>query len=419
MKILIVSQYFWPETFRINEVAASLLEAGCEVSVLTGQPNYPDGQVFPGHRWWHSGRESHQGLAIHRVPLLPRGRAGALGLIANYLSFIVAGSLLGPWQLRGKRFDVVFVYGVSPILQVFPALVIRAFSGGALVTWVQDLWPKSLEVTGFVRNRRVLGAVAAVVGWLYRRNDLVLVQSHGFVPSVTEMSGGTPVEYHPNPGELAFTEAPQGEPALSLPPGFNVVFAGNLGTVQALETVIEAACLLRDQPEVRIVLVGSGSRGDWVRAEVKRLGLDNVLLPGRFPPEAMPGILAQASALLVSLTRDPQLSETIPSKIQAYLAVGRPVIASLNGEGARVLAESGAGLVCPAEDAQALAEAVRQLQELDASGRAAMGEAGRRYYLEHFEPGMLARRLVQRFAELGGGRPRGRTPQPPMETDHV
>ncbi len=162
MKILIVSQYFWPESFRINEVAASLREAGCEVSVLTGQPNYPDGAVFPGHRWWRSGRESHQGLEIFRVPLLPRGRAGALGLIANYLSFIVAGSLLGPWRLRGRRFDVVFVYGVSPILQIFPALVLRAFTGGMLVTWVQDLWPQSLEVTGFVRNRRVLGAVAAI-----------------------------------------------------------------------------------------------------------------------------------------------------------------------------------------------------------------------------------------------------------------
>lgn len=419
MKILIVSQYFWPETFRINEVAASLREAGCEVSVLTGQPNYPDGVVFPGHRWWRSGSQAHEGLAIHRVPLLPRGRGGALGLVANYLSFIVAGSLIGPWRLRGKRFDVVFVYGVSPILQVLPALVLRAFTGGALVTWVQDLWPQSLEVTGFVRNKSMLAGVASVVRWLYRRNDLLLVQSHGFVPLVAAMSGPTPVEYHPNPGELAFMDAPQGESALRLPPGFNVVFAGNLGTVQALDTIVEAARLLSDLPDVRFMLVGSGSRGEWVQAEVKRLGLANVQLPGRFPPQAMPGILAQASALLVSLTRDPQLSQTVPSKIQAYLATGRPVIASLDGEGARVVAESGAGVVCPAEDAQALADAVRDLHRRGAAERVAMGEAGRRYYLEHFEPSMLARRLVQRFAELGGSRPSKRAPAPPMESDHV
>lgn len=419
MKILIVSQYFWPETFRINEVAASLREAGCEVTVLTGQPNYPDGVVFPGHRWWKAGREIHDGLEILRVPLVPRGKAGALGLIANYLSFIAAGSLVGPWLLRRRRYDVVFVYGVSPILKVLPAMVLRRFTGGALVTWVQDLWPQSLQVTGFVRNRRVLDAVGVLVRWLYRHNDLVLVQSQGFVPLVAAMAGGTPVEYHPNPGELAFMAAPEGAPALTLEPGFNVVFAGNLGTVQALDTVLEAARLLRDVPGLRFVLVGSGSRGEWLQSEVQRLGLTNVQLPGRFPPQAMPGLLAQASALLVSLTRDPQLSQTVPSKIQAYLAAGRPVIASLDGEGARVLAETGAGVVCPAEDAPALAAAVRRLQALDRETLAAMGRAGRGYYLDHFEPGLLARRLVNRFAELASGPAASRAPAAPMESDHV
>lgn len=419
MKILIVSQYFWPETFRINEVAASLREAGCEVTVLTGQPNYPDGEVFPGYRWWQVSRHQHDGMTIHRVPLAPRGRASALKLVANYLSFMIGGSLIGPWLLRGRRFDVVFVYGVSPILKILPAMVVRHFTGGALVTWVQDLWPQSLQVTGFVRNQRVLDAVAAVVRWLYRHNDLVLVQSQGFVPLVAAMSGSTPVEYHPNPGELAFTAAPESPPALTLEPGFNVVFAGNLGTVQALDTVLQAAVQLRDVPGVRFVLVGSGSRGEWLQSEIRRLGLGNVQMPGRFPPQAMPGILAQASALLVSLTRDPLLSQTVPSKIQAYLATGRPVIASLDGEGARVLEESGAGVVCPAEDAAALAAAVRRLQALDAPQLTRLGEAGRSYYLNHFEPGALARRLVQRFTELNaGGRAEGGRGVNLMESDH-
>jgi len=419
MKILIVSQYFWPETFRINEVATSLREAGCEVTVLTGQPNYPDGEVFPGYRWWHVSRQQHEGLTIHRVPLAPRGRASALKLVANYLSFMIGGSLIGPWLLRGRRFDVVFVYGVSPILKILPAMVVRRFTGGALVTWVQDLWPQSLQVTGFVRNQRVLDAVAAVVRWLYRHNDLVLVQSQGFVPLVAAMSGRTPVEYHPNPGELAYMATPEGPPALLLEPGFNIVFAGNLGTVQALDTVLQAAVLLRDAQDVRFVLVGSGSRGEWLQSEIRRLGLTNVQMPGRFPPQAMPGILAQASALLVSLTRDPLLSQTVPSKIQAYLATGRPVIASLDGEGSRVLEESGAGVVCPAEDAAALAAAVRRLQALDATQLARLGEAGRSYYLNHFEPGALARRLVQRFTELTeGGQATGRRDVNVMESDH-
>jgi glycosyltransferase involved in cell wall biosynthesis len=412
MKILILSQYYWPESFRINDVAASLRDVGCEVTVLTGQPNYPDGQTFSGYRAWSIRREVHEKIPIHRVPLAPRGRASAGRLVANYLSFLTTASLIGPWLLRHQRFDVVFVYGVSPILKIFAALAVRRRTGGVLVTWVQDLWPQSLQVTGHVRSPRVLGAVAAVVRWLYRRNDLILVQSQGFVPIVAAMAGSTPVEYHPNPGEQAFMAPPGTTAALELQPGFNVVFAGNLGTVQALDTVLAAAGLLREEPDVRFVLIGSGSHGEWLEREVRRLGLTNVQLPGRFAPQDMPSILAQASALLVSLTRDTTLSQTVPSKIQAYLASGRPMIASLDGEGARVVKEACAGPVCPAEDAPALANAVRALHALSPEERAGLGRAGRSYYLKHFEPGMLAGRLVQRLAALiasndGTGEPAG------------
>ena len=278
--------------------------------------------------------------------------------------------------------------------------MIRRLKGAALVTWVQDLWPQSLEVTGFVRNPKVLSAVGNVVGWLYRQNDLVLVQSRGFVSLVAAMAGETPVEYHPNPGELAFANQPSGLPALVLKPGFNIVFAGNLGTVQALETILSAAAGLHDMEDVHFVLIGSGSRSEWLAHEVHRLALTNIDLPGRFAPQAMPGILAQASALLVSLVRDPVLSQTVPSKLQAYLAAGRPVIASLDGEGARVVNASGAGVVCAAECSDALAACVRALHALSPGELAQMGQAGRRYYQNNFEPGALALRLKNRFEGL-------------------
>jgi glycosyltransferase involved in cell wall biosynthesis len=405
MKVLIVSQHFWPETFRINEVAESLREAGCSVSVLTGQPNYPDGQVFPGYRAGSLGREEHAGFTIHRVPLVPRGRGGARQLVANYLSFLASACILGPWMLRGRKFDVIFVYGTSPILQAMAGVVLRLVKRAALVTWVQDLWPQSLEVTGFVRNARLLRAVAAVVSWIYRRSDLLLVQSHAFVPTVRAMAGRTPVEYHPNPGERAFSEPPtEAAPALALDDGFNVVFAGNLGTVQSLETIVEAAALLKMHRDVRFVVIGSGSRGDWLERTVAERGLDNVQLPGRFPPQAMPRILEQASALLITLARGEILSQTVPSKMQAYLASGRPIIASLDGEGQRVLNEAGAGMACPAEDPAALAEAVLKLRNAGAEELGRMGDAGRRYYVEHFDPVVLAEQLVDRFRALSVAR---------------
>ena len=405
MKILIVTQYFWPETFRITEVTQSLRNLGHEIIVLTGQPNYPDGVVPPGYSAASLRTQIQDGLTIHRVPLVPRGHGSSLRLALNYLSFVVSAVVFGPWLLRGQKVDAILVYAPSPIVQTIPAVWLVFIKRAKLVTWVQDLWPQSLEATGFVRNRRVLALVAVLVRWIYRRCDLLLVQSQAFISPVQAMAGKTPVQYHPNPGELAFSKMQSlGPPALLLAPGFNVVFAGNLGTVQALGTVLDAAELLLPHAGVRIVLVGSGSRSEWLQQEVTRRGLSNVQLPGRYAPEAMPGILAQASALLVSLTRSPIMSQTVPSKVQAYLAAGKPIIASLNGEGARVIEESGAVVSCSAEDAAALAAAVLRLRALPADALQRMGEAGQIYYKQHFDPAVLATKLVQHFSQVLAGR---------------
>lgn len=394
MKLLVLSQHYWPESFRINEIAAELVRQGADLTVLTGQPNYPEGQIFPGYRAWGLQRERHaDGYEILRVPLAPRGPGGARRLVANYLSFLFSAALLGAWQLRGRRFDAVFVYGTSPILQALPALFIGRLKRAAVVTWVQDLWPDSLQVTGYVNNPRVLGAVAKLVRWIYRRCDRLLVQSQAFLPSVEAMAGGTPVAVHENPGDSDRALLPL--PAALQPDAqrFNLVFAGNLGTVQALETVLDAAGQAGEG--LCWWLVGSGARSDWLAAEVERRGLqDRVRLPGRFAPDLMPALFAQADALLVSLNRAPALAQVVPSKIQAYLAAGRPILASLDGEGARVVQAAGAGLAVPAEDAQALADAARQLRELAPAQRQALGEAGRRYFDAHYEPRRSAQALL-------------------------
>lgn len=401
MKVLVLSQYFWPETFRITEVAKSLHDHGVEVTVLTGQPNYPGGVLFPGYSAASLGTQTHDGLTIYRVPLMPRGHGSALRLALNYLSFVVSATVFGPWLLRGQRVDAILVFGMSPILQAIPAIWLAWLKGARLATWIQDLWPESLSATGFVRNSTLLRAVAVVVRWIYRKNDLLLVQSYAFFEPVVKMAGDTPVEYHPNPGELAFSMQDIGQVSpLQLEPGFNVVFAGNLGTVQALDTLLAAAQLLRNEVNVRFVLVGSGSRSAWLQQEVVRLSLDNVKMPGRFPPADMPGILAQASTVLVSLVKNPIMSQTVPSKVQAYLAAGKPIIASLDGEGARVVTEAGAGITCPAEDPQALADAVIRLRDTPTEELEKMSQRGLRYYEKNFEPKLLATRLAKILFDL-------------------
>jgi glycosyltransferase involved in cell wall biosynthesis len=403
MRILILSQHFWPESFRINELALHLREAGCEVTVLTGKPNYPEGRVYEGYRAAGTGRESYQGIPVFRVPLVPRGSGGVVALCLNYLSFVFSAALFAPWILRGRQFDAIFVYGTSPILQAIPAVVLRWLKHARLAVWVQDLWPESLQTTGFVQSKAVLWTVAQVVRWIYRRCDLLLVQSRAFVSAVAPLAGTTPIEYFPNPGELSVHRAGvAGVPlcGLQLPPGFNVVFAGNLGAVQGLASVLDAAEMLLPYRDVRIVLVGSGRHADWLRQQVEQRRLSNVMLPGRFDVAAMPDIFAQASALLVTLAHNPGLSLTIPSKLQDYLAAGRPVIGALDGEGARVVEQAGAGLACAAEDPKALADAILKLRSLACEERAAMGRAAQAYYAQHFEPTMLAQRLVERLRRL-------------------
>jgi glycosyltransferase involved in cell wall biosynthesis len=399
MRILILSQYFWPENFRITEVATSLREAGCEVLVLTGQPNYPDGIVFDGYSACSLDTEKFQGLEVFRVPVVPRGCASAFRLSLNYLSFVFSAAVFGPWFLRGRSIDAILVFAPSPIIQAIPAIWLAWLKEASLVTWVQDMWPESLRATGFIKNSMFLEAVSTVVRWIYRKNDLLLVQSKAFVDPVQKMAGGTPVFYHPNPGDLSFSKAEEFESPVVFSGGFNIVFAGNFGTVQALDTVLQAAILLRQESDIFFVLIGSGSRLKWLQGEVARLGLNNVSLPGRFPPSAMPAIMAKASALLVSLTGNPIMSQTIPSKIQAYLAAGKPIVASLDGEGARVVCEAGAGLACPAEDAVALATTVKQLRDMPREQLELMGRNANNYYQENFDPLMLATKLSKILSE--------------------
>jgi glycosyltransferase involved in cell wall biosynthesis len=396
VRILIVSQYFWPESFRINDLVKTLAEKGIEVDVLTGKPNYPEGRIHSGYRMGGCQVESWNGATLYRVPLIPRGKKGALRLAANYLSFIFSGSLVGPWLLRGKSYDAIFVYGVSPIFQAVPAFLIGRLKRSPVLVWVQDLWPESLKATGYVSHPRVLAWVGWMVGRVYRRADVLLAQSRAFLPFINTLAPGKTVRYYPNsvddtfgaPSTVALPQIP------ALDQGFPVVFAGNIGAGQAVEVIVEAASLLKSHPDIRFVVVGDGSRRDWMCEQVKAQGLTNLHLPGRYPVETMPGLMQKAGALLVSLADEPIFAATVPNKVQAYLASGRPVVASLNGEGARVINEARAGLTCPAGDAGALAAAVLALYQMPASDRAQLGENGRRYFKDHFDHNMLTDQLI-------------------------
>lgn len=413
MKVLIFTQYFWPETFGINALSRQLQDSGITVTVITGKPNYPEGKVYAGYSAWCTAREIYEGIEVLRVPLVSRGRRSALRLALNYLSFVVSGLGFGSWLLRGYRFDVVLVYAPSPILQALPAIWLAWLKRAPLVLWVQDLWPESLAATGFVKNRLVLSLVARVVRFIYRHTDRLLIPSEGFrAPIEALVDDPQKIHYYPNAwvDEAAGMVPDTVVDALAarIAAGFSLVFAGNLGTAQALDTIVDAAeRLQREGSNIRVFLIGSGSLSGWLASEIERRGLVNVEIPGRFPAAAMPHLYAAASALLVSLRDEPIFALTIPSKVQGYLAAGRPVVAALNGEGARVIVEAGAGFVCPAGDAKELAAAISRLATLDENVRSEMGKNARQYAVERFSLDRLANQLAADLKELAANNKKG------------
>ncbi len=397
MKLLILSQYFWPESFRINDVAEGLAQRGHAVTVYTGMPNYPAGRFFEGYGFFGPLRESYRGTEVRRVPLVARGSGNRLRLALNYLSHAFFATVLAPWLARG-RFDAILVFEPSPVTIGIPGRVLRALKRAPLVFWFQDLWPESLSATGAVKSSTLLGLVDYLVKWIYRGCDLVLVQSEAFIPCVE--AHGVPREricYLPNSAENFYRKLaprPEDPEAGELPGGFRVMYAGNIGAAQDFATILSAAELLRDEKNIQWIVLGEGRMRAWVQEQVRERGLaSSVHLLGQRPPERMARYFAHADVLLATLRREPIFAYTIPSKIQSYIACGRPVIAALEGEGGRIIREAGAGWAVPPEDPKALADAVIAASRLARPELDAMGNRGEAWFRQHFERYKLLVRL--------------------------
>jgi glycosyltransferase involved in cell wall biosynthesis len=404
MKILVLTQYFWPENFRINDVVQGLAERGHEVTVYTGMPNYPGGSYYAGYGFAGPMRDRFGAIPVRRVPLVARGGGGRLRLALNYASHAFFATALAPWAARGD-YEAILAYEPSPITIGIPGRALRALKRAPLVLWVQDLWPESLHATGALRSGAALSAIGGLVRWIYRGCDRVLVQSRAFIPSV-EAHGvpGERIGYLPNSAEAFYrrvSASPHDAEAKEMPAGFRVVFAGNIGAAQDFPTIVAAADLLRERKDIQWIVLGDGRMRGWVEQEVSRRALRGTFhLLGQRAAETMPRYFAHADVLLATLRREPIFAYTIPSKLQTYLACGRPVIAALEGEGARIVQEAGAGWAAAPEDARSLADAVLAAAAAPAAERDAMGRRGEAYFREHFEREKLLLRLEQELARV-------------------
>jgi glycosyltransferase involved in cell wall biosynthesis len=401
MRILIVTQYFWPESFRINDMAIGLKEKGHEVTVLTGLPNYPEGKYFKGYSFFSKTNEEWNGISIIRSKLIPRGRNSAIQLAFNYISFV----FFACWQViwLPKKFDKILVFQLSPIFLAIPALLAKFRFSIPVYMIVQDLWPESLASTKKGNNSIMIKWVARISDFIYKRADFLILPFKSFQPILAARGiASSKMSYLPNSADPFYIPS-------SLNPTFEYLFtgethlliAGNLGEAQGLDLVISAAAQLKNKyPGLRWLLVGEGRIRQVLEQQSTEMGLTGVLsFPGRFPATDIPALIARADASLLTLKKDPLFEITVPNRLQTYMACGKPVLASIDGEAAQIIQQADCGLHAPAGDLVSFIGMIDSFMQSSPLQRTNWANNARSHYLANFERDYLLDSLHQKLSE--------------------
>ncbi len=405
-RILLLTQWFDPEpTFKGLVFARELVLQGFEVEVLTGFPNYPGGKVYQGYRIKWLQREVIDGVQVTRVPLYPDHGQSAIKRGVNYASFAASSLFYGLFM--AKHADVIYAYH-PPLTVGITASLLRLLHRIPVVYDVQDMWPDTLRATGMINNPRALDLVAKVCQWVYCQADHIVVLSPGFKRLLMER--GVPaskLDVIYNWADEASLTAPQGHLPADFPgtDRFRILFAGNMGKAQALDAVLGAATLLQERnSRVSFVMLGGGVEVGRLKQRAAELKLDNMVFLPPVPMAEVGTMLNAADALLVHLRKDPLFEITIPSKTQAYMAVGKPLLMAVDGDAAALVQQSGGGLVAESENAMALANAAESMAEMTAAQLAEMGNRAQKHYREHLALSVGVKKFGEIFKQLASNK---------------
>jgi glycosyltransferase involved in cell wall biosynthesis len=399
LRILIISQYFYPENFRINDLCLGLKDKGHSVTVLTAKPNYPKGNFFSGYSFFNKSVEDHRGIKVYRSPIIPRGNATGFKLFLNYISFVFFGSI--KLFFIKEKFDKIFVYAPSPITVGYIGIIASFIFKAKPYLWVHDLWPESVKDAGGINNKGVLFLVELMTRSIYYFYHKILIQSPNFRDYLLNQGvKDSKIIFYPYYAENFYKVVGEKENVkLQYGDGLNIVFAGNIGVAQSFDTIIEAVKILSKKiNNFKFIIIGDGRDKNRVIKKISENFLDNYFkFLGSYPPEKMPAFFASADALLVSLKDTKIFSMTIPGKLQSYLACGKPIIASLNGIGAKIIQESNSGYTSNAEDYISLANSIIRFSKLNSNKKNELGKNARDYYEKEFERSRLLTRLIDIF----------------------
>lgn len=387
MKILIVTQYYFPENFKSNDLSFELQKRGHDVTVLTGLPNYPEGKMYDGYGLFKNRKQIINGVKIHRALLLLRGNGGGIRLFLNFFSFAFFASFKALSLSFSNRYDAIIVHEPSPITQYYPAYLLNKIQKTPVYFWVMDLWPESLEIAGGIKNKFVLNTFKRMVISFYKNSEKILITSKGFQKSILEKGDfENKLEYFPNWAEDAISEGDKNFIIPTLPDGFKVMFAGNVGEAQDMEAIMHTALELKNHQEIKFIIVGDGRKMTYVQEFIIENNLEKtVCIVGRFPVEAMASFFAKADVMLVSLKDDKIFNLTVPAKVQAYMSASKPIVAMLNGEGAEIIEEAKCGLAVPAGNSQKLATTILELANLSKSDLEKMGKNSRDFFQANYQ----------------------------------
>ena len=392
--ILVVAQYFYPEAFRINDIATEWVKRGYKVTVLTGIPNYPQGQYYEGYSKTEKRHEVWNGIEIIRLPIEPR-KTGSKNLIKNYLSFVTTGRR---WLKKTKlKVDIVFTFEVSPMTQALVGVWYAKKVKIPHILYVTDLWPENVEIITGIHNKLVIGSIQKMVDYIYKRSDRILTCSNSFIDAIKKRNvPSEKIEFWPQYAE-EFYKPVERESGFDIPDDglLNLVFAGNIGYAQGLGILPQAAKKLKEnEVVVRFNIIGDGRYMPELRQLVDKFNVGEYFnYIDRKPPKSIPAYLAAADALLITLSKSKVFSITIPAKTQSCMACGRPILVSADGEVQDIIKVSNAGLVSNSEDVEGLVENINKLLNMDKKEREKFGRNALQYSREHFNKEMLLNRM--------------------------
>jgi colanic acid biosynthesis glycosyl transferase WcaI len=404
MNILIVSQHFWPEDFRINDLSRDFIEKGHNVSVLTGTPNYPEGKIFQDFKKNKKAYSSYHSIQINRLPVIPRG-SNKFSLVLNYISFVITGLFLSPFILRKQSFDLIFVFEPSPISVCIPAIFLKYLKNSKLCLWVLDLWPQSLYAVGYVKkNSYLIYLVRILVRYIYSKCNIILGTSNSFVQEIRkDCKHDQVVKFFPNWYESLY-ENSELEPAPEIKQDanhFNIMFAGNLGDAQDLPTIINGMNLIKDNKHIKLYLIGDGKRVSWINDAIKKNNLqESIFLLGRFPVERMPEFFYHADAMLVSLKPHEVYDQTIPGKLQSYLISKKTILGLLGGEGADIINNCNCGILANPGSPESFAKSALHISNMSSCELKKFENNGYEYAKTNFNKTTLFNQLNEWLIEI-------------------